>query len=40
MIARRTIRVVWITPKGAKGLDEARWEKEVTYEGKSVTVRL
>ncbi|HEY1113025.1 MAG TPA: DUF5110 domain-containing protein, partial [Chitinophagaceae bacterium] len=40
MIPRRTIRVVWITPSGAKPLEGATWEKEVSYEGKRVTVKL
>lgn len=40
MLPRRTIRVVKIAPSVAKGLERARWEKEVSYEGKSVVVKM
>ena len=41
MLPKRTFRVVWIAPNRSRGVEAvSTWDKEVLYEGKSITVKM
>jgi alpha-D-xyloside xylohydrolase len=41
MLAKRTFRIVWVTPVSAKALDlERKADQQLLYEGKKLTIKL